>query len=181
MEPIELEAKFRCNNIDALREKLQHLKAIYLDKVLMVDVYFQHPCRDFRATDEALRVRYLKSQEKREALVEMTYKGPRGEGWVKTRVELGVVVDNFDSLLTILKKLGFHEVARIKKDREFYLFNGVEVSLDKVEDLGSFVELEDKGAGEEGIKKVAETLGLKELVPETYLELYLKKHRSVIE
>ncbi|MGC9108066.1 MAG: class IV adenylate cyclase, partial [Infirmifilum sp.] len=104
-----------------------------------------------------------------------------GEGWVKTRVELGVVVDNFDSLLTILKKLGFHEVARIKKDREFYLFNGVEVSLDKVEDLGSFVELEDKGAGEEGIKKVAETLGLKELVPETYLELYLKKQRSVIE
>lgn len=175
MESVEVEVKFRCDDLGRIKKELLDMKANYIDTVDMVDVYFQHPCRDFKSSDEALRVRLVKSYRTGEEIVELTYKGPRIEGWAKSRVELIVKVNSFMEVLEMLGKLGFSKVASITKHREFYLLDNVEVSLDNVEGLGSFVELEDRGAGENGIRLVAEKLGLNELVHETYLELYLKK------
>ncbi|MEZ0346735.1 MAG: class IV adenylate cyclase [Infirmifilum sp.] len=175
MEPAEVEVKFRCTDPEGIRNKLRSMHSEYVDTVEMLDIYLQHPCRDFQQSDEALRVRHIKSTLTGQEDIELTYKGPRKEGWAKTRVELVVKVDKLNELLLVLDKLGFKVVARIAKHREFYLLEGVEVSLDKVEDLGNFVEIEDKGAGEHKIREVATKLGLQELVPETYLELYLKR------
>ncbi len=177
-KPLEVEVKFRCGNQGELRERLRESGAKLVDVVDMVDVYLQHPCRNFAETDEALRVRFYRSSLRHEESVELTYKGPRLEGWAKSRVELVVKVRDFEGILEVLKSLGFTEVARIVKHREFYELEGVEVSLDRVEGLGDFVELEDRGVGAGGLRRVAERLGLSEVVHETYLELYLKSRAS---
>jgi len=137
------------------------------------DMYFQHPCRDFAATDEALRVRV----SGRSAV--LTYKGPRLGAGAKTRVEVSTLAE--PSVVELLEKLGFVKVAVVKKRREYYEGLGVLVSLDEVEGLGEFVEIEkvvareeDIGGAVEELRRIASLLGLVEEVKETYLELVLK-------
>ncbi|QOJ78577.1 class IV adenylate cyclase [Infirmifilum lucidum] len=177
-KPVEVEVKFRFRDHGKLKERLRELGAKLVDVVDMVDVYLQHPCKNFAVTDEALRVRFYRSSLRHGENIELAYKGPRLEGWAKSRVELVVRVGDFEGILKVLNSIGFTEVARIVKHREFYELDNVEISLDRVEGLGDFVELEDRGAGAEGLRRVAEKLGLSEVVHETYLELYLKSRAS---
>jgi adenylate cyclase class 2 len=172
----EVEVKFSISEPSRIREKLMKLGATYVDTVDQVDIYYQHPCKNFADTDEALRLRENNSKSGKS--IELTYKGPKRGGWAKDRVEIvSRVVDSVE-MQEILEMLGFKTVARLLKHREFYMIRGVEVSIDKVEGLGYFVEIEDKGGGLEAIREIASQLGLGEPVPKTYLELYLEKVRK---
>lgn len=166
----EVEVKFRCNNHSAVRDRLKSMGARLVATVEQEDLYFQHPCRDFAATDEALRLRSYGGN------FVLTYKGPKEGGWAKARREIEVRVDNYERAYELITSLGFTPVARIHKKREFYEIMGVEVSLDTIEGLGRFVEIEDKGGGIKAIKRLVEELGLKEgPIHKSYLELYLEK------
>ena len=139
-----------------------------------MDVYFQHPCRDFSATDEALRLRISAGG------AELTYKGPRLGAGAKTRFEASTMAG--PEVVEVLQRLGFREVARIRKRREYYAGGGFTVSLDWVEGLGEFVEIEkvvpDRSFVEAAVAEVrglAERLGLWDEVRETYLELFLRR------
>ncbi|MGC9131515.1 MAG: class IV adenylate cyclase, partial [Pyrobaculum sp.] len=81
--------------------------------------------------------------------------------------------------------LGFARVAAIRKRREYYRGDEFLVSLDAVEGLGEFVEIEkvvedasQVAAAVEEIKRLASALGLVEEVKETYLELFLNTFKS---
>jgi adenylate cyclase class 2 len=172
----EVEVKFSISEPSRIREKLLELGATYVDTVDQVDIYYQHPCKNFAETDEALRLRENNSKSGKS--IELTYKGPKRGGWAKDRVEIvSRVVDSVE-MQEILEMLGFKTVVRLLKHREFYMIRGVEVSIDKVEGLGDFVEIEDKGGGLEAVREIASKLGLGEPVPKTYLELYLEKFRK---
>jgi len=172
----EVEVKFSISEPSRIREKLMELGATYVDTVDQVDIYYQHPCKNFAETDEALRLRENNSKSGKS--IELTYKGPKRGGWAKDRVEIVSRVVDSVKMQEILEMLGFKAVARLLKHREFYMIRGVEVSIDKVEGLGYFVEIEDKGGGLEAIREIASLLGLGEPVPKTYLELYLEKFRK---
>ena len=169
---LEVEQKYRAD-IDRVREDLLKIGAVLLEKKEEVDIYFQHPCRDFAKTDEALRVRRSGSD------VEVSYKGPRMSSAVKTRLELTASAEG--DVEAMLEALGFRKVAVIKKRREYYAYGSLTVSLDSVEGLGDFVEIEALASSEASVKDaeaeieaLAGRLGLREKVDETYLELYLR-------
>lgn len=82
------------------------------------DTYFQHPCRNFTETDEALRIRIRKFNGHFEAFI--TYKGPKIDPNSKTRWEIEVPVSDPDRHVEILESLGFKEVMTIEKTREKY-------------------------------------------------------------
>jgi len=174
--PKEVELKYRCAEPEEVLQKLRSLGARYIGEFQQEDVYFQHPCRDFALSDEALRVRFSGGA------VELTYKGPREQAsGGKSREELIVPVGDPERLLELLRKLGFREVARVRKRRIVFLVDGAEVSLDHVEGLGVFVELEDKGAGAKELREIAESLGLRgPPVEETYLEMILRASAQAI-
>ena len=120
-----------------------------------VDLYFAHPQRDFAATDEALRLRQKGVQGY------ITYKGPKIDATTKTRREielpLGEAAGAVAAWRGLLEVLGFRGVAEVRKSRRKALVSWqdrqVEVSLDVVEGLGTFVELElmaDSEAGGRG-------------------------------
>ena len=56
-----------------------------------VDEYFNHPCRDFAVTDEALRLR-------KDPDGKMTYKGPKLDRTTKTREEIEMDIDDLDKM-----------------------------------------------------------------------------------
>jgi len=181
----EVEVKFRLDGqeeADRVKSTLENLGAKLLGEVLEEDIYFAHPCRDFAKTDEALRVRVVKQGTTEEVL--LTYKGPRLGGEGKSRKEITVQVDNRDRLVELLQSLGFNPVINIRKRRLVYTKESYTVTIDEVEGLGYFVEIETTTSSEdliskcvEDIMKFASALGLSsnKVEKKTYLELLLER------
>ena len=150
-----------------------------MDKVKEHDIYYNAPHRDFAKTDEALRIRY-KNSSKRDAV--FTYKGPKQPNLeLKAREELNIPTNSGEVFELILQRLGFRKVAEVDKLRENYRYKDAMVSLDYVENLGTFVEIELSSDNEienaiERINWIAKELDIKEEpILDSYLELLLAK------
>jgi adenylate cyclase class 2 len=140
------------------------------------DVYYNAPHRDFSITDEAVRVRYTGDH----AVV--TYKGPKIKKFgLKAREELNFAVESGKIFETMLDRLGFTKTLEVNKWRETFRLGTASVSLDTVDGLGTFAEIEvivenesDNPTGQIG--KIAKEIGVDgEPILASYLELLLAK------
>lgn len=173
---IEVEVKGYADGkvIERVRERFDLLR-----RELHEDTYYQHPCRDFAETDEALRIRVKRFNGHFEAV--LTYKGPKIDERSKTRREIEVTIDDPDRYEELLKALGFREVLTVRKVREkYFVRKGVMVVLDDVEELGTFIEAEtlvEEGQDvESAVKELVEllkSLGVERFERRSYLELLL--------
>jgi adenylate cyclase class 2 len=172
---LEVEVKARVRDVEALKKRLTQLGARYLGEEKQVDVYFNHPSRDFASRDEALRLRRAKGS------CYLAYKGPKLDGVTKTRVEHEVKVACYEEARRILESLGFTAVLEVNKTRRLYALGEYIIALDSVEGLGNFVEVEKKGSAYEPKELLGflKRLGVAEEQAErrSYLELLLEKHR----
>ncbi len=145
-----------------------------------VDTYLRHPCRDFRATDEALRIRRIQGN----AFV--TYKGPRLGGPVKVRpeIELPLAPHSEEGWLRIWQALGFVVAATVAKRREVMVctWKGTSytIGLDTVEGVGVFAEIElivhdlsERESAQAQIGALASVLNLHEVETRSYLSMVL--------
>ncbi len=181
---VEVEAKLRlpsCSLLGELRSRLQRLGAELLEEKVEEDTYYQHPCRDFAATDEALRLRVTST-----GAVEATYKGPKrvlGRGKARSEYTLHLRPDELGEARAVLLALGFKPVATVRKTRAYYRLGNLLITLDTVEGLGCFAEIEyaaRDASPEEAMKAIDEAiekLGLQgaEPVHRSYLELLLER------
>jgi len=135
----EVELKVRADH-DRVRERLDALDAERVESLRQADTYYDAPHRDFAATDEAVRVRKETRDGDRETRI--TYKGPKIEAESKTREELETTVGDGETARELFESLGFEPVATVRKDREYFTVSGFTVTLDAVEDVGEFVEVE---------------------------------------
>src|SRR4051794_13543350 len=67
----EVEQKHRVTDKPALIARLRERGCSLEEPIQQSDQYFAHPCRDFAATDEALRIRVVGDESF------VTYKGPK--------------------------------------------------------------------------------------------------------
>jgi len=171
----EVEGKYRVRDLESVRTRLIRRGAEPLTSGTEVDIYFQAPHRDFAATDEALRLRHSGTGW------ELTYKGPRvPAGRVKAREEITLPVDAKDACIAILSRIGFVPAAEVRKHRDTYRLSGATVTLDQVEGLGEYVEIEvissDTGAAGEVIEEVRRELEIEgRNIHRSYLELILER------
>ena len=91
-----------------------------------------------------------------ETTTRLTYKGPLVDAESKTRAEHETAVADGDTAAGILAGLGFEPAAVVEKDRTFFRLDGYTVSLDTVDGLGEFVEVEGEAAGEDDVADVRE-------------------------
>ena len=187
----EVEMKIPIPDEESIESVLLKLGAKKTNIETQTDVYFDHPCRSFEQTDEALRIRsrgkitkYEESPSIPDQKTEMTYKGPKLDSTTKTRLEISLGIADIASAKTILVQLGFRNVATIRKQRSFFLLEDTVISIDSVEHVGLFLELERVVESEELIPSARELifgqlekLGLdsKDSIRESYLELFLRK------
>jgi adenylate cyclase class 2 len=172
----EVELKVRADH-DRVRERLDRLGAERIDRVRQRDTYYDAPHRNFAETDEALRVRRVGGLD--DGRTELTYKGPLVEAASKTREEHETAVADPEATVATLEALGFDPAAVVEKERERYRLDGYTVTLDTVEGLGEFVEVErEAGADEietvrEGGERLLRSLGLDpdDGIRTSYLEL----------
>jgi adenylate cyclase, class 2 len=185
----EVEMKFPVAEIAAVEEKLKTLGATISGPATEVDVYYAHPARDFAKTDEALRIR------RKGAVNSITYKGPKIDATTKTRHEIDLPLPEGEASAVawadMLHALGFSPVGEVRKSRRkaqvAWQGRNVEVSLDHIDRLGDFVELEliapedGVAAARECILALAQSLELHESERRSYLELVIEGRVKIKE
>ncbi len=164
---LEIEIKSFCPDLSAVEKKLISIGADFREAIIEEDVYLQHPCRDFRESGEAFRIRKMNDKYC------ITYKGPKLSSKAKTRFEEETAILDGEKTLSIFEKLGFVKSGFVKKLRKIYVLGNVEICLDDVEKLGTFVEIEKLGDNYSEIEKelfaIAETIGLSQFTTKSYL------------
>lgn len=160
---LEVEIKAPCKDLE---KKLAKLGAKEVGTENHEDIYFNSPYRDFRESDEALRVRKVNGK------YVLTYKGPRIDSETKTREEIEIPTE--PEIIEILRNLGFKDAATVRKRRKIFKLKNLIVSLDQVENLGNFVEIESRHYKEKDkLFEILEELGIdrKNSTTKSYLEL----------
>jgi adenylate cyclase class 2 len=165
---IEVEVKARAP--EDMAKRIAALGATLLAVENHHDLYFNSPQRDFKESDEALRIR-IKEEGAR-----LTYKGPKLDQTTKSRLERTVKIDDPKQMEQILCALGFVLSAHVRKRRAKYSYEGVVLALDDVEGLGHFVEVEAEGEGDyeqqrQKVLSILSRLGLHESIRSSYLQL----------
>ena len=164
---LNIELKARCEDLGRLRESLMSLGAEGQDPERQIDTYF--------------RVAHgrLKLRESLQSGPELIYY-IRGDvaGARESHYEIYRVEDAQGLKAVLEKALGVRAV--VSKRREIYLIGSVRVHLDKVQDLGTFVELEgivenptELAYVADEVQRLRQALGIEDhaLVKESYADL----------
>jgi adenylate cyclase, class 2 len=174
---LEVEYKAPVDDLAAIAERLVALGAERIEEQTEEDAYYAHPVRRFQDTDEALRLRTVKGTTTRQVL---TYKGPRRSG--PTRVREEIEVDCEGAMDRVLDALSFRLAGMVRKHRTLYRLDDLTVTLDDVDDLGDFVEIEgiaqDEASVDGSRSRVLDLVARLGLGPEerrSYLEMVLQR------
>jgi len=135
----EVELKVRAEH-EQVQARLDDLDATLVERIHQEDTYYDPPDRDFAQTDEALRIRRHSDGEDERTL--LTYKGPLIDSESKTRQEAETEFEDDEAMQSILDGLGYEPVATVSKERVRYSLGDCTITLDTVDGLGEFVEVE---------------------------------------
>lgn len=186
--------KFRVRDAEAYERLLAEKLRVSLGKAEREeDVFFTNEALGFPNEGKSLRIR------RRGDYLAATFKGPRLDKTTKTREEIELPLgtsgasaqESRDAWIKFYERLGFKvygEVVKTRRrgaatfqDREF------ELTLDRVEGIGDFAELELQAPREEfdaarsALLALATALDLTEPEPRTYLGMIFEKDPLVAE
>jgi len=137
----EVELKVRADH-EELRALLAETDASERETVTQRDTYYDAPHRDFALTDEALRIRRETTASDASVQTVLTYKGPLVDESSKTREEVETPLASVEAVESILTALGFEPAATVEKERVRFDLDEFTVTLDSIEELGQFLEVE---------------------------------------
>lgn len=141
---VEIELKFPLKNAQDVIALL-HKEAEFKHEKSQHDVYYNHPSRDFLEdsdnVNEWLRIRISGDE------AEINYKDWQPhEAKIKTHcTEYETTVASYDQLGKVLAALDFKKMIEVKKNRKSWNYKDAEISIDSVDGLGEFIEVEYKG------------------------------------
>jgi adenylate cyclase class 2 len=170
---IEVEVKARIDSFKEMEERLDELGAAKTKTEFQEDIYFASPIVDFGETDEALRVRTTNND------IFITYKGPKLNEKAKTRKEVEMSIESAEKARDIFEEIGFAPARTVRKNRKYYSYENFEISLDDVEGLPPYMEIEialndseDYSQAQDKIFELFERLGVTDGFERTsYMEL----------
>jgi adenylate cyclase, class 2 len=168
---IEREIKLRFDSADDARRAIHSLGALpYRARRLQDDALLDTEAAQLQHRGCALRVR----RDGTDAYA--TFKGPPLAGPMKAREEIETSVGDSETLLQLLRELGFTPRFRYQKYREEFRLGALIVALDETP-MGVFIELEGPEAE---IAAAAERLGRtpSDYVRGSYRSLFLDYRRA---
>ena len=161
----EVEVKVKINNLDEVEKKFNRIGVVFSDVVVQEDYVYTRPkvasnMDSIVKNENILRIRKAKGK------IIFTLKRPQDESLNKIEKELEISDDA--QMRDILEYLGYVKAIEVKKKREIGKYEDYEISLDEVEDLGTFFEVEamvemeeDSIAVQSKIWEFLSTLGIK--------------------
>lgn len=145
----EVEAKFELFNYENVIKSIENLS---LDKVLdnekQIDTYYTPYHKnflEFKIVSEWFRVRETSNK----CSINFKQFLPIGAEIQDQCNEYETKISDAIALKKILTALDFKELIKVDKTRNSWLFDDVEISIDFIEDLGYFIEIEARNKVEE--------------------------------
>jgi len=172
----EIEAKLKVDSFDDIERRLTDLGAEFVGEYFQKDYYFDDSRRSLTNGDMCLRLRCQTTCDRK--TTKLTYKGAKEKNDFKKRREIEIEISDSDALTDLLSALGYTSATVVEKKRRLWRIAGCEVALDRLPQLGSFVEVE--GPTSETIAGVQRNLGLGHLphIPQSYACLIEQNHRG---
>jgi adenylate cyclase class 2 len=166
---MEIEAKLKVDSLVNVEQRLKQAGGEFVAEQIQKDFYFDDADSSFVSSDKALRLR--QQMEAGRQTVFLTYKGPKENDSYKKRIEIEVEVGDLDLTEQLLMTLGYKRAAVVEKQRDLWIVSDCKVALDKVGQLGLFVEIE--GPSDSSVSKVQDNLGLENFphITKAYAEL----------
>lgn len=141
---IEIEQKFYCNNHDKLLQTIQNNGLSKCSERFESDEYFTDIDSIYIKNRTCLRIRNVNNE-----YLELTFKGKSKEltnNYAKIENNINLEISNYDSVVGLLYSLGYFSYSIVKKKRIVYTKKEDDleynVMIDKIENLGDFVEFE---------------------------------------
>ena len=140
-QDIEIEIKLPLHNSQEVKKVLDKNGKLVSKDVFQKDIYFVPSHRDF------LNVRFpfewLRLRESQEGF-SINYKHFYPENVKNTDYcdEFETKIENVKTMKKIFQSLNIKEVVVVEKVRTTWIFEEVEIVIDEVKDLGSYIELE---------------------------------------
>ena len=169
----EIEAKLKVESLADIESRLEQLGAEFIAEQFQSDIHFDDSNSTLTNADQCLRLRcqvvggvtgYF-----------LTYKGAKEKSNYKKRQEIEIEVSDADAMQKLLSALGYEQKLCVEKKRRLWRLGECEVALDRLQELGDFIEIE--GPGDKQIAHVQENLGLAELphIPKSYASMIMEK------
>lgn len=133
----EVEVKARLRNKTEVQKQLEALGCKFSEPITQKDTIFALPGTPFPA---GVGVNILRIREQNGKYI-FTLKARLSTGLDK--MEREVEVSDLNAAAAFTKALGFEEVITLNKTRQKANYQNWEICLDEVEDLGSFIEMEE--------------------------------------
>ena len=162
---MEIETKIKTDDLEAMKNKLVEMGAEFWDTVIQEDDWFKQKGKEMETQKPGSYILRIRKQGERsfftfKALTETT------GAWV----EHETTIDNPDEMQEILKKIGFKKMITITKERTVGKLGEFGVCIDKVKELGNYVEFEIISDDVEQGKKKIDDLFKKLKVSEEQVE-----------
>jgi adenylate cyclase class 2 len=176
-----VETKSKIDGTEHIEERVKELIGTYKGEKTEIDLYFDHLDMQILSGGRALRVRDAGGKYR------LTYKGPKKDDETTSREEIEIGIESAREMIEILDELGFYEICKVKKLRKTYLLKDLIITLDNVDALGEFIEVEGKASNDREFKerkdeifKLLKKLGLSTdaISQRSYLEMLLDGKRG---
>lgn len=176
----EIEVKVRVTDLDSIRKKLEDMDCVFENELIQRDTLFFPEGVTFENVDSE-GVNVLRIRDENGKLL-LTLKKHVGHSLGK--VEKETVIEDKDQMADMIELLGFYEAFKVNKIRNKCKYKDMEICLDDVEGLGTFIEVEKisdsdvEKTQEEMFKFLQESLGVKkeDRVTEGY-DIILKREK----
>lgn len=136
-----LEFKGQCQSLEGFYPRLADLNATYRETVRQIDTYFYVTVGESRAISETSEPRFkLREVEEMTEAWLIYYERPNHEASRYSQYQLCEIADPLTLKALLTAALGIKTI--VQKQREIWMFNNTRIHLDRVADLGQFIELE---------------------------------------
>lgn len=149
----EIEVKAKIDDSDKIIASLENLGCVLSEPIVQNDKIFLEngiEFKDIRKGTNVLRIR----EQKHKTLFTLKRREENELDCIEKEIE----ISNAKEFEEILEYLGYHEVVAVNKTRIKCKYDGLEICLDKVDELGGFIEVE-KMSDEDGLKVQEELFG----------------------
>jgi len=175
---LEVEVKIKINH-EIIVGKLEGLGYVKGTTVYEKDTYYNSAYLDLKREDKALRIREHRDVDTNVTKYVLNYKGPKIDDITMTRDETQFEVPSFEHGNKVINGLGFFEAGKVEKVRIHYELDGIRCCLDKVTDLGDFLEIEIMAKEDEydqAVNQIKEllyslSLDIKDTICHSYLSM----------
>jgi adenylate cyclase class 2 len=166
--PFNLEMKYKVDSHNEYRRVLKNAGAEYKELINQKDIYFKNKKALFK----------LRIQKNNNELIKYNRDESGKKRWSDYEI-LNITGKNPENYFTKL----FDVTAVVEKKRELWIYNNTRIHLDKVKNLGYFLELETlvingKIDAEKRFNKIVTLLkiSIKDQILASYRDLILRKH-----